>query len=60
MPRLSAIYRQDRQRVDANVLISAYRFSNDAVLTELDTAAKTSDSIGAFSFEPILFGKWRD
>jgi hypothetical protein len=46
--------------VDTNVVIGAYRFPNDAALTELDVAAKTSASIDPFSLEPILYGKWRD
>jgi hypothetical protein len=46
--------------VDTNVVIGAYRFPNDAALMELDTAAKASASIGPFSLEPILYGKWRD
>jgi hypothetical protein len=46
--------------VDANVLIGAYRFPGNALLTDLDAAAKASASGGPFSLEPILFGKWRD
>ncbi len=46
--------------VDTNVVIGAYRFPNDAALTELDAAAKTSASIDPSSLEPILYGKWRD
>jgi hypothetical protein len=46
--------------VDANVMIGAYRFPDDPLLAELDTAARTSASTGPYSLEPILFGKWRD
>jgi hypothetical protein len=46
--------------VDGNVVVGAYRFPNDAVLAERDAAAKGSASIGPYSLEPILFGKWRD
>jgi hypothetical protein len=46
--------------VDVNVVIGAYRFPDDAALTELAAGAKTSASIGPYSLEPILFGKWQD
>ena len=46
--------------VDTNVVIGAYRFPGDAALSELDAAAKASASLGPFSLEPILYGKWRD
>jgi len=46
--------------VDTNVVIGAYRFPGNTALTALDAAAKASASVGPFSLEPILYGKWRD
>jgi hypothetical protein len=46
--------------VDANILIGAWRFPQDDAITELEDAARSSASIGPFSLDAIVFGKWRN
>jgi hypothetical protein len=46
--------------VDRMVLIGAFRFPNDAAITGLESAAKTTSASGPFALDAILFGKWRD
>ena len=59
-PNAAQYYGKLVNGVDRNVLIGAYRFPNDAVITDLEQTAKVSSSSGAFSLDAILFGKWRD
>jgi hypothetical protein len=59
-PNAAQYYGKLVNGVDRNVLIGAYRFPNNAVITDLEQAAKVSSSSGAFSLDTILFGKWRD
>jgi hypothetical protein len=46
--------------VDRVLPIGAYRFPKNASITELEAAAKTRSSSGAFSLDATIFGKWRD
>jgi hypothetical protein len=46
--------------VDRNILIGAYRFSGDPLLSALEPAARTAAALGPFSQDAILFGRWRD
>jgi hypothetical protein len=46
--------------VDRMVMIGAYRFPDDAAITEVESSAKTAASSGASSLDTILFGRWRD
>lgn len=46
--------------VDRNILIGAYRYPSDVVITELEPQARVSAENGPLSLDPILFGKWRD
>lgn len=46
--------------VERNILIGAYRFPNDAAITELETEARTSAASGPFALDAVMFGKWRD
>jgi hypothetical protein len=46
--------------VDSNLLIAAYRFPKNDSITALESEAKTASSVGAFSTDAILFGKWRN
>ena len=46
--------------VDRMVLVGITRFPANATITALEGAAESAASNGAFSNDPILFGKWRD
>jgi len=46
--------------VDSNVVFGAYRFPANHAVTDVENAAKISSSLGAFSLDAILFGRWRD
>jgi hypothetical protein len=46
--------------VDRNIVFAAYRFPAKHAIAELEEAAKASSVSGAFSLDPIFFGKWRD
>jgi hypothetical protein len=37
-----------------------YRFPGNTAITSVEAAAKAKTPTGAFSQDPILFGKWRD
>jgi hypothetical protein len=46
--------------VQPNILIGAYRFTQNQTLTDLEVPARTAFAKSSGSLEPILFGKWRD
>jgi hypothetical protein len=46
--------------VDANIVIGAFRFSENAAIGAVEAAAKEASSSGVFSLDAILFGKWTD
>jgi hypothetical protein len=46
--------------VAPTILIGTYRYPDDKDLAALDAAAKASFVSSVFSFDPIMFGKWRD
>lgn len=46
--------------VDPLVMLGAYRFPNNVSLTGLEQEAKSAATMGAFTLDAILFGKWRD
>jgi hypothetical protein len=46
--------------VDQLATFGAYRFPNNASITDVETSAKAASSTGGFSTDALLFGKWRD
>jgi len=46
--------------VDANILIGALRFPGNKAITEVEEAARASASVGPFSLDAVLFGRWRN
>jgi hypothetical protein len=60
-PNAAQYYGKLVNGVDQMVLIGAYRFPRNGSITEVESGAKTAAaSLGAFTNDAILFGKWRD
>jgi hypothetical protein len=44
--------------IDAPIVIGAYRLPKSPAITASDADAEKAASLGSFSIDPILFGKW--
>src|SRR5258708_35753266 len=59
-PNFEQYYGKVVSGVDHNIVVGAFRFPKNATIGAVAAAAKEASSSGLFSFDAVLFGKWRD